>query len=195
MRPAIKSALIGGALVVAAGVLALLMFVRVTGLSAQPEPGSAEAAAARTLRGWAIPDAYRGRENPVEPSGESVRVGLEHYADHCAVCHGNDGSGDTDFGGGLFPRPPDLRLADTQQMTDGELFYVIEHGVRFTGMPAFGTGTAEGEEESWHLVNFIRQLPALTPAQLAEMAELNPKPPAEIRQQIEEERFLSGETP
>jgi mono/diheme cytochrome c family protein len=158
MRLAIKGALIGGAVVVATAILGLVMFIRMTGLSAQPEPGSVEAAVARALRGWAIPDAYRARENPVAAGDESVRTGLEHYADHCAVCHGNDGSGETDFGRGLFPRPPDMRLTDTQQLTDGELFYVIEHGVRFTGMPAFGTGTAEGEEESWHLVNFLRRL-------------------------------------
>ena len=47
-------------------------------------------------------------------------------------------------------------------MTDGELFYIIENGVRFTGMPAFATGTAEGEEESWKLVHFIRRLPQLS---------------------------------
>ena len=66
----------------------------------------------------------------------------------------------------MFPPTPDLKASTTQKLGDGTLFYIIEHGVRFTGMPAFGTGTLEGEESSWHLVNFIRHLPKVTPEQL-----------------------------
>jgi hypothetical protein len=88
-----------------------------------------------------------------------------------------------------------MRQAATQDLTDGTLFYVIEHGIRFTGMPAWGTGSADDEKTSWHLVNFIRHLPALTGRELEEMAAMNPRPPAEVRQEIEEERFLSGEDP
>jgi hypothetical protein len=85
-----------------------------------------------------------------------------------------------------------MRQVVTQNLTDGELFWIIENGIRFTGMPAWSTGTKEGEEASWHLVHFIRRLPKLTPEELEEMESLNPKSPAEIRQQIEEEEFLKG---
>jgi hypothetical protein len=88
-----------------------------------------------------------------------------------------------------------MRLASTQSLTDGELFYIIENGVRMTGMPAWGDGTPEGVEQTWHLVHFIRQLPKLTDEQIAEMQEMNPRPPAEIRQEIEEQRFLEGGDP
>src|SRR5215204_5096493 len=84
---------------------------------------------------------------------------MAHFADHCAVCHGNDGRGDTEMGRGLYPKAPDMRLDATQQLSDGELFYIIEHGIRFTGMPGWRTGTTAGEESSWHLVRFIRHLP------------------------------------
>ena len=60
-------------------------------------------------------------------------------------------------------------------------------------MPSFSTDTLAGEESSWHLVNFIRHLPKLSPEQLEEMAAMNPRPPAEIRQEIEAERFLQGD--
>ncbi len=91
-----------------------------------------------------------------------------HFADHCAVCHGNDGKGQTAFGKGLYPRPPDLSAPATQDLSDGELFYVIENGVRFTGMPAFG---GEGPPAlTWHLVTFIRHLPSLTPEEKAALA-------------------------
>ena len=78
---------------------------------------------------------------------ENVRKGLEHFADHCATCHANDGSGNTTIGKNLFPPAPDMRLAATQDLTDGELFYIIEEGVRFTGMPAWSSGTPEAR--SW----------------------------------------------
>jgi hypothetical protein len=88
-----------------------------------------------------------------------------------------------------------MRLAATQQMTDGELFYVIEHGIRFTGMPAWSTGTAAGEESTWHLVHFLRHLPQLTMSELEAMKERNPRSPQEIRLEIEEERFLNEGEP
>ena len=175
--------------------MAALAYVRATGLRAGVEPSPMEAVLARTVRRFAISAADRDRRNPVPPSAEALASGLEHWADHCATCHANDGSGDTIFGRGMYPRPPDMRREETQQLTDGELFYVIEHGIRFTGMPAFGTGGAEHADESWQLVHFIRHLPNLTEAELERMTDLNPKPPAEIRQQIEEERFLRGEDP
>jgi hypothetical protein len=85
-----------------------------------------------------------------------------------------------------------MRAVPTQQLTDGELFYIIERGVRFTGMPAWSTGTAAGEESSWQLVHFIRQLSRLTPEQLARMQVLNPRSPEEVRQEIAEQEFLDG---
>ena len=176
-------------------VVAVFVYVRQTGLRARATPGTFETSVARTVRSWAIPSRDRQRPNPVPISDASIRAGLEHYADHCASCHAEDGSGETMFGKGLFPPPPDLRETVTQGLTDGELFYVIENGIRFTGMPGFGTGTAEGEEQSWKLVLFIRHLPKLTAEEREAMKDLIPRSPAEIRQEIEEERFLRGEGP
>jgi hypothetical protein len=77
-------------------------------------------------------------------------------------------------------------------LTDAELFYIIEHGVRFTGMPGWSTGTPEGEEASWHLVNFIRHLPRLTDEERDAMNALTPRSPAQVKQEIEEQQFLAG---
>jgi hypothetical protein len=85
-----------------------------------------------------------------------------------------------------------MRTADTQSLSDGELFFIIEHGVRFTGMPAWGNDSPESEAAGWQLVHFIRHLPKLTPEEIAEMESLNPKSPDEIREQIKEEEFLKG---
>src|SRR5215510_2646480 len=107
------------------------------GLSARAKPSGLETVLARNARHLAIPSGARQAQNPVMDSTEGQRDARLHFADHCAVCHGNDGSGDTAIGNGLYPKPPDLRLPATQNLTDGELFWIIENGVRFTGMPAF----------------------------------------------------------
>jgi mono/diheme cytochrome c family protein len=195
MRPELKGALAALVLLAVAVAAVVVFFVKWTGLSARATPGAVETALARGLRAWAVPGDYRDLANPVLHNEESIRNGMAHFADHCATCHANDGSGDVDMGRALFPRAPDMRASSTQNLTDGELFYIIEHGVRFTGMPAWSTGTPEGEEASWHLVNFIRHLPNITPAELEEMAGMNPRPPAEVRQELEAERFLRGEDP
>ena len=168
-------------------------FVKGKGFSARDEPSRIETVVAMQYRKMAMPSDARDRKNTVPASPEAIEAGLAHWADHCATCHANNGSGDTTLGRNLYPKAPDMRKAPTQDLTDGELFYIIEHGVRFTGMPAWGTGTIEGEEASWHLVNFVRRLPQLTAEEIEEMAEMNPKPPAEVLQEIEEQRFLRGE--
>lgn len=174
---------------------AVVAYVRTTGLRANVEPAALEGRIARAVRGLAISSAERQRRNPLAPTPQALLGALEHYADHCAVCHAADGSGTSDFGRNLFPRPPDLRAPPTQRLTDGELFYIIENGVRFTGMPAFATGTAAGEEDSWRLVHFIRHLARLSDAERDQLESLTPRSPVEIRQEIEEERFLRGEDP
>ena len=85
-----------------------------------------------------------------------------------------------------------MTLATTQKLSDGELFAIIENGVRLTGMPGFGGGTADSARASWSLVHFIRHLPKLTTAEIAEMEKLNPKSPEEWVQMKAEEEFLSG---
>ena len=174
--------------------LALLTAAYVVGMgvSARSQPGVLETRTAHVLRDMAISLRVRGVTNPVPVSDAVIAEGMEHFADHCAVCHGNDGSGDTEMGRGLYPRPPDMRLPATQNLADAELFYIIENGVRLTGMPGWGTGTKEGEISSWHLVHFVRHLPKLRDAELAHMEDLNPLTPAELQQREEERKFLQG---
>ena len=163
------------------------------GLSTREEPSGLEAFAARSMRHLAAPAAVRDRRNPVGSTSAVIREALEHFADHCAVCHANDGSGKTTMGRSFYPPAPDMRAAATQSLTDGELFSIIENGIRLTGMPAWGTGTPEGERASWALVHFIRRLPTLSAADVEQMETLNPRSPAEFREQEAARRFLAGE--
>ncbi len=167
------------------------------GLSARATPTRLEAVLARNARHLAIPSNARLAQNPVLDSPEDLREARLHFADHCAICHANDGSGHSEIGDGLYPKPPDLRLPQTQNLTDGELFWIIENGVRFTGMPAFSTngGNHGGGQDSWKLVHFIRHLPHLTVAERLEMERYNPKGPEDRAEEQEENDFLNGATP
>ena len=185
--------LLVGALLVLAGTL-VYSLVR-HGLSTKVEPTRVEQVVARTVRHLATPAADRARRNPVPLSDAVLNGALEHFADHCALCHANDGSGDTTIGRGLYPKAPDMRANLTQSLSDGELFSIIEHGVRLTGMPAWGTGTPDGERESWDLVHFIRHLPRLTAEERERMEALNPKTPGEVQEEEEAQGFLRGEQP
>ena len=181
-------------IVIASAVGGLLIYSVVSrGLSAHDQPGRVEEMLARAMRRWATPEAVRTRSNPVQPTEAVLGQALEHYADHCATCHANNGSGETVIGRGLYPKAPDMRAPDTQSLTDGELFSIIEHGIRLTGMPAWGTGTPESERDSWGLVHFIRRLPKLTAEDLERMEALNPRTPAQFKEEEEARRFLQGE--
>ena len=191
MRSVLKAFVLLLGLAVMVGAIGLWYVVN-RGVSAREQPGRVEEFVARRVRNMAIAGRAKSLTNPVEQSVEVLAEGRAHFADHCALCHANDGSGNTETGRGMWPKAPDMRQAQTQNLSDGELFWIIENGIRFTGMPAWGTGTKEGASASWHLVHFIRRLPKLTPEELVEMESLNPKSPAEIRQQIAEEEFLKG---
>ena len=191
MRPVVKSFLLLLGVAIVAGAAGFAYFMR-SGVSAREQPGRIEEFIAGRARNMAIASRAKSLTNPVEYSGEVIADGRAHFADHCAMCHANDGSGDTAMGRGMWPKPPDMRQARTQNLSDGELFWIIENGIRFTGMPAWGTGSKDGERASWHLVHFIRRLPRLLPEELEEMEALNPRSPAEIRKQMEEEAFLGG---
>lgn len=175
-------------LIVADGLLALRH-----GFSARHPPSSFEVALARAMRHYAVPSAARSQSNPFRETSDLMSEARRHFADHCANCHANDGSGNTQMGQNLFPRAPDMRLRATQDLSDGELCYIIHNGVPLTGMPAWGS--EERDLDSWKLVLFIRHLPVMTPQELTDMEKDNPKTESERIEEQEEQDFLSGKTP
>lgn len=177
----------------AAIVLAAVAVGRFSGFSTRKEPTVTERVLARATRRLAIPRGGRAAINPVSFSPDVWAESLAHFADHCATCHANDGSGRTGIGQRMYPKTPDMRLQDTQELTDGELYWIIENGVRLTGMPGWGAGDGN-DLDTWKLVHFIRRLNDLTPEQLTEMKTLNPRSPAEIQEELDDQRFLSGES-
>ncbi len=163
------------------------------GVSCHDNPTAMEKTLALTMRGLAIPAEAKALPNPLKPEAEAIAAGGAHWADHCAVCHGNDGKGRTEMGRGLYPKPPDMSRERTQSLTDGELAWIIRNGVRLTGMPAWGEPGSPPGEEDWQLVLFIRHLPAITPDELARMEQLNPASPQDLEERKAEEDFLAGD--
>src|SRR5262245_2799950 len=179
-------------LLVVVGVIVALLYMRARGVSARREPDRIETLIATRLRRFAIPRPGRDMRNPVRQNTEVLSQAMEHFADHCSFCHANDGSGNTPIGKGLYPKPPDMRQANTQSLTDGEIYYIIQNGVRFTGMPAFGDADNPRDEDTWKLVHFIRHLPSISEQELARMKDLNPKTPADLQEEEEIRKFLEG---
>ena len=164
-----------------------------TGFSAKTEPHAAEVYMARRIRHLAIPIERRNTPNPVPRTSDMMEESLAHFADHCATCHANDGSGNTEIGQNLYPKAPDMRQQRTQSLSDGEIYFIIHNGVRLTGMPAWGPPSGP-DNDSWALVHFIRRLPNLTADELKDMEQFNPHSPMEMKEEKEEEDFLNGNT-
>jgi plastocyanin len=164
MKRFVRDAIITLVLIAAfAGVAGVAMLGR-GGMGANNEPGRLEEAVATRALRFSIPNAAKRAQNPRAQDANLWREAAPTFGGRCAMCHGNDGRGHTDFASRLYPRVPDLGGARVQDFTDGELFWIIQSGIRLTGMPGFhGLLT---DEDTWKLVAFIRRVPSLTPADL-----------------------------
>jgi mono/diheme cytochrome c family protein len=180
-----------GAIGVTLCVLGIAAWAFRNGLTARAQVSRIETMIAGRIYQVSIPSHWRKMSNPMPATPDNLTAGMEHYADHCAVCHANNGSGKTMFGRGLSPQPPDLRFAATQGKSDGELYYIIERGIRMTGMPAFGNPGEGHNHGSWNLVLFIRHLPSLSASEELQMRRMNPISPAELHEQQREDEFLN----
>jgi predicted CXXCH cytochrome family protein len=150
---------------------ALLLFILfLRGFRAVQQPTAFESALATRVRNLAIPWSASHAKNPLVGDDAALRQGRELFLSDCATCHGVDGSGATSVGTHMYPRVPDLRSQPAQNLTDGQIHYIISNGVRYTGMPALSQAHRESREDSWKLVLFVRSLKALSKQEQAEEA-------------------------
>jgi predicted CXXCH cytochrome family protein len=152
--------LLCGVILIALGFYGIRLVWR--GFSTADQPSFLETIVARTARNLSIPRKARLEANPWKSTPDVLKDARENYVDRCAVCHGVDGSGQTQVGSNLYPKVPDLRSPRTQRLTDGEIRYIIRNGVRLTGMPGWGKPHDEQSDDSWKLVLFIRSLGILS---------------------------------
>ena len=102
-----------------------------------------------------------------------IATGAEHYAAMCTDCHlAPDKREDSDIRAGLYPKPPDL--TKHIDATPPEMFWVIKHGIKMSGMPAWGK--THDDASIWGLVAFLQKLPELTPAQFRALARTEGEP-------------------
>jgi mono/diheme cytochrome c family protein len=143
----------------------LYVYARGHGFSAREQPSWMERTMALNARKIATPADAKSLANPrQQQTAEMIAEADEHFVEHCSICHGIDGRGDTNIGRNLYPKVPDMSQQDTQQLSDGELYYIISNGIRLTGMPAWGS--EDKPEAIWDLVSLIRRLPKLFPEEL-----------------------------
>jgi len=154
--------LVVGCLVLAGG----FWMVTRHGLVSDRPPGRLETAVARRLVVLSIPASARAQRNPYANDSQTWREGAEHFQEHCAVCHGRLGRGDSGLAKKMYPPVPDFADPGIQQMSDGALFAIIQNGVSWTGMPAFRQ--EHTPDETWKLVSFVRRVPTLQPGDLAD---------------------------
>jgi cytochrome c553 len=87
------------------------------GFSATEDPSKVEEMLARRVRQVAIPADAKEKKKPLADNAESFAGGKAHWMDHCATCHAVDGSGDTVLGRNMYPKAPDMRRPETQNLS------------------------------------------------------------------------------
>ncbi len=110
----------------------------------------------------------KGIEVPASFTEEQVREGSGHFSETCAMCHGAPGEKPGEVGRGLRPEPPELSEA-AEELDPAQLFWIIKHGIKMSGMPAFGV--VEKDDELWSIVAFLQKLPEMSPEEYQAMAK------------------------
>jgi predicted CXXCH cytochrome family protein len=171
-----KMSKIAALCIAALALLALCVYglVRWEGSSAREDAPMLEARIAQRLLHYTVPAEFRAMKNPVDVTAGSadVEAGHQVYTQKCEICHAYDGGGKSEIGSGEYPRPPDLRAADVQRMSDGEIFYHLKMGIRHTGMPAWTLP----DRKLWQVSAYLRNLPRV--AALSPQLASEERPPA-----------------
>jgi len=164
MRSVIAAILVTGLVVVLAGLAFIysgLYDVAATGPDWAVTRWVLETARARSIKAHAAGvEAPHRLDNPA-----TILIGVEHFAAHCAVCHGAPGVPKGDIAAGLNPQPPDLTHASTRY-TPSELFWILKHGIKMTGMPAWSD---HSDEQLWATVAFVQKLPGMSEQDYAKL--------------------------
>ena len=111
-------------------------------------------------------------KNPIPATEENIIAGAHLYLDHCAGCHGVPSNPDSQFGHSFNPPVPQF-FKDTPDMPDNQSFYIIQHGIRWSGMPAWNKTL--NENQNWQIVSFLSNIEKLSPA-AKKVLDINPAP-------------------
>jgi mono/diheme cytochrome c family protein len=151
------------------GVVAGALVLLISGCPASKKPSKLETALANMAKDVIIPLEAQNLKNPAPGTDENIQAGQQIYLQQCALCHATDGHAETKLGLAMYPPAMDLNSPHVQRWTDAELFWIIQNGVRLTGMP--GWKTIVSEQDTWKVVDFIHSLPKLAPILAAQQKE------------------------
>lgn len=139
--------------------------VLLSACTAHQKPSNVETTLANLAKDIVIPVETENLRNPLTGNPQEASEGQQIYQQSCAICHGVDGHGHTVLGQGMYPPAMDLTSPHVQHWKDPELFWIIQNGVRMTGMASWKESISP--EETWKLVMFIRNLTEVNAAQAA----------------------------
>ena len=128
------------------------------GCTAGKPPSQGETSLANAAKDVSIPLEAGKKQNPLPQTAEIVSQGQEVFLGSCAQCHAADARGDTSLGRNMDPPAMNLTSSHVQHWSDAELFWIIQNGVRLTGMPAWRSSISD--TDTWKLAHFIHSLPA-----------------------------------
>jgi mono/diheme cytochrome c family protein len=141
------------------GVMSAMLGALFPGCAASNHPSPEETGLANAAKDVTIPLEAGKMKNPLPETDEVVSQGQEVFLGSCAQCHGADARGDTNVGRSMTPPAMDLSSAHVQHWSDAELFWIVQNGVRLTGMPAWKSSISAND--TWKLVRFIHNVPRL----------------------------------
>src|SRR5271155_4961309 len=144
------------------GVISAMLGALLTGCTANKPPSDGETSLANAAKDVTIPLEAGKMKNPLPETDEVVSQGQEVFLGSCAQCHGADGRGDTNIGRNMAPPAMDLSSSHVQHWSDAELFWIVQNGVRLTGMPSWKSSISDND--TWKLARFIHNLPRLNAA-------------------------------
>src|SRR5262249_33153927 len=139
------------------GGLILLLCLLTSACTANKKPSRVEQALANMAKDVVIPIQAEDLKNPLNPhDSTAVRDGQQIYGQACALCHGATGRADSEMGQSMYPPAMDLTSPHAASWSDADLFWIIQNGIRFTGMPAWKGQISE--PDTWKVILFLRTL-------------------------------------
>jgi thiosulfate dehydrogenase len=161
-----KGIVLGVALTLAVALIGAFFLVR-SGLipaNADAKPGRLETWIASTSLDATLDREAPKGANPVALTEQNLLDGVDLFAQNCAVCHGSakGAASLSPIAKGLYPKAPQLATDGVEDDPEGESFWKIKHGIRLTGMPAFGESLSD--RQIWTLALFLKHMDKLPPA-------------------------------
>lgn len=164
------------------GIILVALAILSPACTANKKPSSVETVLTNMAKDVVIPIEAQNVKNPLPANDQVAKQDEQIYVQSCALCHGTDGHGRTNLGRAMYPPAMDLTSPHVQHWTDAELFWIIQNGVRLTGMPSWKSSTSE--TDTWKLARFIHELPRLDAMAASQGAA--PKPAAKAEKSPED---------